>query len=118
MIEGGTPGTEGGLERAGGRQTGLRRTNTIGRSTIIFQMACYSHRFGKWSSLYLEHSLAEIRFPLFLKMLPSRTVLLDQFQDALLSLVGLRDHRGGGLIEDLCLGERCRFGGEIHILDA
>ena len=35
--------------------------------------------------------------------------LADERENALLSLVGLRDHRGRRLAEDLCLGEVGRF---------
>ena len=49
---------------------------------------------------------------------PNRAVLLDQFQDALLSLVGLRDHRGAGLLQDVGAAHVGGLGSEVGIHDA
>ena len=44
--------------------------------------------------------------------------LAQQAQHALLALVGLREHRGRRLAQDLRLGERGRFRREVGVLDA
>lgn len=47
-----------------------------------------------------------------------KSALLEQGQHVLLGLIGLRDHRGARLAEDLGLGQRRGFGRIVGVHDA